>query len=152
MKVILLKTDKKPGKENDIIEVADAYARNVLIPKKIAVQATKENISNRDSKIASEKYLHEVRLKCAQTDKKLIEDIGVLNISMQCSKDGKMFGSVTNKDISLALAEKGIEADKHNIIVPGKVIKDIGEYTVNISLFENISVVLPIKIEQKEPV
>ena len=149
MKVILLTTDKKLGKENDIIEVADGYARNVLIPKKIVVPATKENIARRDSKIANEKHLHDVKLKCAQTDKELIEELKTLIVKVPCSKDGKMFGSVTNKDISLALAEKGIEVDKHNITILCKVIKDIGEYTVNISLFENISVVLPIKIEKE---
>lgn len=148
MKVILLTTDKKLGKENDIIEVADGYARNVLIPKKIAIQATKENIAHRDSKVANEKYHHEIKLKCAQTDKKLIEELGTLIIKVPCSKDGKMFGSVTNKDISLALAEKGIEVDKHNIAM-SRVIKDIGEYSVNISLFEGVSVVLPILIERE---
>lgn len=137
MKVILLVDDKKLGNKDSIIDVADSYARNVLIPKKLAIQATNDNLAKLTQRKEKEKKEYAEAIIKANKEKAILENLRAINIETTCAKDGKMFGAITNKDIACKLKEYNINIDKHNIILTGP-IKACGAYTIQIKLFEDI--------------
>lgn len=145
MKVILLQDVKKLGKKDDIIEVAEAYARNVLFAKKIAVEATPANINNVKQKKGSEArkaqiVAEEAVLLGAQL-KKVTVTIGV-----KIGEGGKLFGSVTGKDVADALKEQcKIDIDKRKIEIDGTV-RGEGTYTATIKVHPEVTSSVTVKI------
>ncbi len=145
MKVILLEDVKSVGKKGQIIEAADGYARNFLFPKKLAKEATKASINeievkNKAAKAKAERELAE--------NKKLAETIKEkkVNIHVKMGENGKLFGSVTSKEISQALEEQtGISIDKKKIHV-SEPIKEVGEKTVEIKLSPEVSATLLVNV------
>ena len=128
MKVILLQDVKPIGKKGDIAEVNDGYAKNFLIPKKMATMAKdaqnerKQRIANEEKRLAEEKA----------AALKLYEDINgaTVTVPVKCF-EGKMYGSVTTSDVSDALAAAGFTVDKKKITLPS-AIKNVGEYDVEV--------------------
>ncbi len=145
MKVILTKDIVKLGKEGDIINVSGGYARNYLIPRKVAVPATGQNLAiwekkkkNMEAKLAKErKGEEELALK--------LRDLSV-KIKVDTGESGKLFGSVTSADIVEAIkAASGIEIDKRNIELPEN-IKGIGTYEVPIKLHPEVEAKVKVEI------
>lgn len=137
MKVILLKDTLNIGDENEIVEVSEGYARNYLIPKKVAVAATDSAVKllERNKKKIEEK-LEEKKAVLRETAKK----IGALSleIKVDIGEGGKMFGSVSSSDIAAVIKEiSGIELDKRKIHLE-QHIKAPGNYPVTIKLFSDI--------------
>ena len=132
MEVILEKTVPKLGLVGSVVKVTDGYARNYLLPQGLAVVATKHNVSLVEKRI---KTIREQELKEQAEAKTLAEKLeGVsVNIEVKASEDGKLFGSVTSREIADALVSKGYELDKKCVSLDDP-IKFLGVYTVNLKL------------------
>ena len=147
MKVILLQDVKGKGKKGQMIEVSDGYARNYMLPRKIAVEATADavNTMRMNDKAAAEKAAKE-RAEAVETSKRLRDMILVVNA--KGGGAGRLFGSVTNQEIADALkAKTGITLDKRKIVIADP-IKSVGTYTVTCKLGYEISAPLTVKIEE----
>ena len=146
MIVILNKDVKGTGKAGDVVKVSDGYARNMLIPKGLATEATQGNIRHLEKQkaIAAEKKAEE---KAAA--KKQAEKIGKLTVTLKtkAGDGGKIFGSITSKDIAEGLkSQHGIEVDKKKIQLSSP-IKQTGEMSVDIKLYSEVSAELKVKVE-----
>ena len=147
MKVILMQDVKGKGKKGQMIEVSDGYARNYMLPRKIAVEATADavNTKNMNDKAAAEKAAKE-RAAAVEVSKKLREM--TLIVTAKGGGAGKLFGSVTNQEIADALkAKTGIALDKRKIVISDP-IKNVGTYTVQCKLGYEITAPLTVKIEE----
>lgn len=149
MKVILQQEVKKLGKKGDVIEVSEGYARNYLLPQKLAIPATNTNINNASQQKASEerkvqRAVDEAKFMAAQMSK--VE----VTVSVKMGEGGKLFGSVTSKDIADALlSQHKIELDKRKIDVK-EAIKAVGTYPVSIKLHPEISATIQVHITAKK--
>ena len=147
MKVILLQDVKGKGKKGQMLEVSDGYARNFMLPKKLAVEATADAINTRrmNDKAAAEKAAKE-RAEALEISKQLKELI--LVVTAKGGGAGRLFGSVTNQEIADALkAKTGIALDKRKIVISDP-IKSVGTYTVTCKLGYEITAKLTVKIEE----
>lgn len=147
MKVILLQDVKGKGKKGQMLEVSDGYARNFMLPKKIAIEATLDaiNTMRMNDKAAAEKAAKE-RAEAMEISKKLREL--TVTVTAKGGGAGKLFGSVTNQEIADALkAATGITLDKRKIVIADP-IKNVGTYTVTCKLGYEISAPLTVKIQE----
>ena len=147
MKVILLQDVKGKGKKGQMLEVSDGYARNFMLPKKLAVEATADaiNTMRMNDKAAAEKAAKE-RAEALEISKQLKELI--LVVTAKGGGAGRLFGSVTNQEIADALkAKTGIALDKRKIVISDP-IKSVGTYTVTCKLGYEINAPLTVKIEE----
>ena len=145
MKVILLADIKGVGKKDQIINASDGYARNVLFPKKLAVEANNENLAKLKSKNESKAYKKEMDIKEAEEVKKKIDSI-TMKMTVKAGENGKIFGGVTAKEIAENLKkEYSIEIDKKKVLLP-ETIKNLGTFTVEIKLYEGIIAKLKLNV------
>ena len=147
MKVILLQDVKGKGKKGQMIEVSDGYARNFMLPKKLAIEATADavNTMRMNDKAAAEKAARE-RAEALEISRKLREM--TVTVTAKGGGAGRLFGSVTNQEIADALAKaSGIKLDKRKIILSDP-IKSVGTYTVQCKLGYEITAPLTVKIEE----
>ena len=147
MKVILLQDVKGKGKKGQMIDVSDGYARNYMLPRKMAVEATADaiNTMKMNDKAAAEKAAKE-RAEALEISHKLREM--TLIVKAKGGGAGRLFGSVTNQEIADALkASAGITLDKRKIVISDP-IKNVGIYTVTCKLGYEISAPLSVKIEE----
>ena len=137
MKVILLEDVRGSGKSGDVVNVSDGYARNMLIPRGLAVEATPQNIKQLEKKKeAIAKKFAEDKAAALEMKKKL-EEITV-EVKAKTGKSGKVFGSVTSADIAEALQALGFDIDKKKIQLDSP-IKAIGTTDVNVKFFTEVS-------------
>ena len=137
MKVILLEDVRGSGKSGDVVNVSDGYARNMLIPRGLAVEATPQNIKQLEKKkeAIAKKYAED---KAAALEmKKKLEEITV-EVKTKAGKSGKVFGSVTSADIAEALHALGFDIDKKKIQLDSP-IKAVGTTDVNVKLFTEVA-------------
>ena len=147
MKVILLQDVKGKGKKGQMLEVSDGYARNFMLPRKLAVEATADavNTMRMNDKAAAEKAAKE-RAEALEVSKQL--RALTLTVLAKGGGAGRLFGSVTNQEIADALKEKaGIILDKRKIVIADP-IKSVGTYTVQCKLGYEITAPLTVKIEE----
>ena len=147
MKVILLQDVKGKGKKGQLLEISDGYARNFLLPRKLAVEATADamNTKKMNDKAAAEKEAKE-RAEALEISKQLRETVIV--VTAKGGGAGRLFGSVTNQEIADALkAKSGITLDKRKIVISDP-IKNVGTYTVQCKLGYEITAPLTVKIEE----
>ena len=147
MKVIFLQDVKGKGKKGQMAEISDGYARNYLLPKKLAMEATPDaiNTMRMNDKAAAEKAAKE-RAEALEISKKLREMTVV--VTAKGGGAGKLFGSVTNQEIADALkAQSGIVIDKRKIVLSDS-IKNVGTYTVQCKLGYEIVAPLTVKIQE----
>jgi len=146
MKVILIKDVNKLGKSGDKLEVADGYARNFLIARGLALEATSGLIAEVDSRKASEKAKEAKLKKEAEETKKHIQG-KTITIHVNAGEKGKLFGSVTNSQVAEALKTSyNLDIDKHDIKLP-EAIKQAGDYLVTIHLYREVDVVMTLFVE-----
>lgn len=147
MKVLLLQDVKSHGKKGDIIEVSDGYAKNFLIKKKMAIQATNQVINETNQKKASELRKLEIE---KQEAIKLAERLNgnTIIVEIACGDNGKMFGSVTAKEISDALLKSGYDIDKKKINLK-EPIKSLGTFSVEVKVYANVSSTIKINVVKK---
>ncbi|MBE6675765.1 MAG: 50S ribosomal protein L9 [Clostridia bacterium] len=137
MKVLLLQDVKGQGKKDQIVDVSDGYARNFLFPKKLAVIADNKAINEVKNKEASKQYKIETEKAAAkEIAAKLAET--VVKISVNAAADGRLYGSITSKDLAEVLAKQyGITVDKRKIVMPDP-IKAYGTYNFDVRLYPEI--------------
>ncbi len=145
MKVILTKDVKGSGKKNDIIEVSDGYARNFLLKKGLAVEASAVNVNSvNNQKQAAAFHLEEEKKACRALAEQL--KTVTVTVSVRCGENGKVFGSVTNKEIADRLEEMGISVEKKKIVLKDP-IRQAGEYTLDVRLMPEISSKLKVVVK-----
>jgi len=145
MEIILKQDIQKLGNRDDIIKVKDGYARNYLIPKGMAAQATPSAKKMHEEILKQRAHKEDqLREQAVQIAEKL-KDVS-LTIGAKTSTKGKIFGSVNTIQISEALSEKGFEIDRRNITIKEDIIKEIGNYTASIRLYKDVKVDVPFEI------
>jgi len=149
MKVILKENIESLGKIGDLIKVADGYARNYLIPKGMAVEASGKNVRVLEHEKLVVSHQAEKERKKAET---MIQKVAEVNctIARKLGAQEKMFGSITAKDIAAALKDCGVEVDKKNIVLD-EPIKALGDFSVKIKLHPGIAAEFQLHVvEEKE--
>lgn len=136
MKVVMIKDMDDLGLEGDIVNVANGYARNYLIPKGIVLEASNKNIKMMESK---KKKIEIKRLKAKEDAEKVREKLsGVeITITQKVGEEDKLYGSVTSMDIAARLEEQGVTIDRRKINLD-KPIKSIGEFEVPIKIYPEV--------------
>jgi large subunit ribosomal protein L9 len=149
MKVILQKPVDKLGVPGDVVDVADGYARNYLMPRGLAVKATKGGVKHVDSL----KRAHGVRVDAAKAEAEQVAarlTATPINVSAHAGEEGKLFGSVTASDIVQALDEQtGIRVDRHDVHLD-EPIRSVGTHEVRIHLFPEVDPVISVEVEGSE--
>ena len=147
MKVILTQDVKGKGKKGQMIEISDGYARNFMLPKKLAIEATPDavNTMRMNDKATQERIARE-KAEAMATSKKLRELTIV--VTAKGGGNGRLFGAVTTQEIAAALEKQaGIKLDKRKIVL-GETIKNVGTYTATCKLGYEITAPLSVKIEE----
>jgi large subunit ribosomal protein L9 len=147
MKVVLKDDIKNVGKMGQIVDVADGYARNYLVPRGLAVEA---NIKNLKSLEHEKKIIQEKAKRIKNSSQTLSDKISTMTlvIKAKAGDEGKLFGTVTSMDIAELLKDEGIEMDKKKISLD-EPIKRLGSYSVNIKIHPEISTHLNIQVVEE---
>lgn len=145
MKVVLNQDVKGLGKRLQIVDVSEGYARNFLLPKKLAVVADNKNVNEAKGKINSQQFKKKNETEEAKKNKEIIEN-GNIEFKLKVGEGGRLYGSVTEKDIAQAIKEKyNIDVNKKKIVIKDQ-IKNLGIYNVNIKLYEGVVAQLKINV------
>lgn len=149
MKIILLEDVKTLGKKGQIIEVADGYARNAIIPKKLGLEATGKNLNDLKLKKANEEKIAKEQLEAAQEFAKGMEGDKIV-VSIKAGEGGKTFGSVSSKEIAQAYLEQcGKEIDKKKLKLD-EPIRTFGVYDVPVKLHPEVTGSLKVQVVEKK--
>jgi large subunit ribosomal protein L9 len=146
MEIILLQDIQNLGYKDDIITVKDGYARNYLIPKGLAINATKSARKVHDENLKQRAHKEEKVKEEAEKVAESLKDVS-LSIGAKASTKGKIFGSVNTIQIAEALKEKGFDIDRKMISIKEELIKEVGKYTAKVRLHKEVQVDLPFEIK-----
>lgn len=145
MKVILLADVKSLGKKGEIINTSDSYARNVLFSKKLAVEATNKNLNDLKLQNKHKEKVEEENLEAAKQLAKKLEDVKV-EVKIKTGEGGRTFGSVSTKEISLAVKNQlQLDIDKKKMQL-SEPIKNLGMYEVPIRLHSKVTGILKVHV------
>ena len=147
MKVILQQDVKKLGKKGDIVEVSEGYGRNFLLPRKAAVPATSQNLNVANAQAGSKARKEAMAADEAKLMAKQLEKVEV-KIPVRIGEGGKLFGSVTGKDVAAALKKQGIDIDKRKIAIKGEVT-GAGFYEAVIKVHPSVTSTIKVKVTAK---
>lgn len=146
MKVLLLEDVRSQGKKGEIIEASDGYARNFLIPRKLAVEANAQILTEYKNKKASEAHKKAEEKKAAEAAAASINGKSIV-YKATGGADGRLYAAVTAVDISKKLKETfGIDVDKRKLVLNDN-IKNVGEYNVTVKLYPEISAKIKVIVE-----
>lgn len=149
MKVILKQDVQKLGKKNEMVNVNDGYARNYLIPKGLAMEASASAVNEMKIRQNAEKSRKENELTNAKKLQSKINEISLTFVS-KAGENGKLFGSITSRDISEKLEkEHKITVDKRKIILPD-AIKSLGTHEIEIKLYAGVSSILKVVVKNED--
>lgn len=148
MEVILLEKIAKLGPIGAVVTVKDGYGRNYLLPRKKALRATRENKAFFESKRGEIEAAHDTNRSEAVILAAKLENYSV-NLARQAGEDGKLFGSVNSRDISMAIRETGIEVSKNSILLDS-AIKYLGSFPVTLHLHSDVDVKITVNIIRPE--
>jgi len=148
MKVILKENIETLGQIGDIVKVAPGYARNYLLPKGFAIEATLKNAKALEH---AKRQLEYKRNKVLEGGKQLAAKLEGLSVAIahQAGEEGKLFGSVTNIELAAKLKELGVEIDRKKIVLP-EPIKQVGEFTATVKVHPEVSATLKITVSKAE--
>lgn len=147
MKVILTQDVKGLGKKDSLVDVSDGYARNFLFPKKLALEASAGNVNIMKQRNDAEKGRKARELAAAKEMAQKLSKLCV-HLKAKVGENGKLFGSITNKEIAEKLnSEYKIDIDKKKIILE-EPIRSVGTFEVEVKLYPEVSGKLAVKIEQ----
>ena len=148
MKVILTQDVKGSGKKGDVVNVSDGYAQNFLLKKGLAIEATTVAMNQLNmAKESKDFHSEEIRKACEENSKKI--DAKTVVIKAKAGAAGKLFGSVTAKEIAAAIkAQFGIDVDKRKIVLDSD-IKAFGAYQVSLKLHPQVSAKLTVSVSEE---
>jgi len=145
MKIILQKEVEKLGAPGDVVEVADGYARNYLLPRGLAVQASKGAVRH----VESLKRAHDVRTTKAHAEAEAVASRltgSPIRVTARVGEEGKLFGSVTAADLAEEIARQtGVEVDRHHVHLD-EPIRSLGAHEVRVHLFPEVDPILSIEV------
>jgi large subunit ribosomal protein L9 len=145
VKVVFLEDVPGTARIGDIKEVKPGFARNYLLPRKLAVAASPAMVKSAEQRAAREARLQDARDNEARTLAGKLE-AATLTFTARAGNTGKLFGSVGNADIAAKVAEiTGVEFDRHNVLMP-EVIKELGDFTVGVRLTRNVNATLNVTV------
>lgn len=148
MKVILLTDVRAQGKKDDIINVSDGYAKNYLIPRKLALEVTPAVLKDLEERRAEKARIAAEELAAAKAQAEKLEGV-LVKLALNTGADGKIYGSVTAKDVCDALkAQHKIEIDKHRFQLSDP-IKSFGTFTVKVKLHADVTGSLNVLVTEK---
>lgn len=146
MDIILLQDVKALGKKGEIVKVNDGYARNFILPKKLGLEATKQNLYELNNQKAAEAKKQQEILEEAQKLAKHLEQL-TIKLAIKAGEGGRSFGSVSSKEIAVALKEQfKLDIDKKKLQL-NDPIKHAGSYTVPAKLHPQVTAELKIKVD-----
>ena len=147
MEVVLLQDVKALGKKGDIVKVSDGYARNFILPKKLGVEANAVNLNNLKLEKAREAKLAKEQLDAAKELARKVE-AGEVKVSVKTGEGGKVFGSVSGKEIAAAAKEQlGLELDKKKFVLDD-AIKNVGVHEVAVKLHKEVTAKLKVNVTE----
>ena len=145
MKVILLCDVKDIGKKDSVVNVSDGYARNYLLPRKWAVEASTGAVKEIERKRAAEEKLEKERRDAAEAVAKELRG-KVINITAKCGAQGRIYGSITAQEVAAALKEQyGVEIDKRKIEC--EAIRQVGDVLINVTVYTGIKAGMKVHVE-----
>ena len=144
MKIILLKDVKGTGKAGEIKEVADGYARNCLIKKGLAEEATSVKVNSLNIKKDAQDFHKKEEIKALKEQASKLNGEKI-TVKIKCGENGKIFGSVTSKEIAESLAEKGFSVDKKKVLLK-EGIKSLGEYQVDVKFLPDVFAKIKVEV------
>ena len=145
MKVILLEDVKSLGKKGEIVDVSDGYARNFILPKKKGAPATADNLNNLKLQKANEAKVAQENLDAAKALAAELEKNPVV-IKIKTGEGGKLFGSITTKEIAAAVkAQHGLDLDKKKIVLD-EPIKELGARDIKVKLHKDVTCTLKVEV------
>lgn len=147
MKVILLQDVKSLGKKGEVVNVSDGYARNMILPKKLGVEATGKNLN--DLKLQN-KHAEKVAAENLAAAKQLAEDLKdkIVEVKIKAGEGGRTFGSVSTKEIAAAVKDQlNLELDKKKMVL-NDPIKALGTYEVSLKLHAKVTGTLRVKVTE----
>jgi len=149
MKVILQKSVDKLGHPGELVEVADGYARNYLMPRGLAVKATRGGVKHVDSlKRAHAMKVNQAKAEAEQVASRLAST--PIKVQAHAGEEGKLFGSVTASDLAEAIEKQaGVRVDRHDVHLD-EPIRSIGSHEVRVHLFPEVDPILTIEVEASE--
>ncbi len=148
MKVLLLTDVKGQGKKDEIKNVSDGYARNFLLPRKLAVEVTPAVLAELEARRAEKKRIEAEELAAAQAVARSLDPL-LIKVTLNSGADGKIYGSVTARDICDALAaQHKIEIDKYRVILP-EPIKNFGTFEIKVKLHPDVQGTLHVLVAGK---
>ena len=146
MQVILITDVKSLGKKGTIVNVNDSYARNYIIPHGLGVEANKANLNDLKLQNANMEKLEAARVANAR-DMKAVIDGRIVEVAIKTGKDGKLFGSVTNKEVAEAIKKTfNVDIDKKKIVM--EAIKTAGDHPVNVKLHKDINAAVTVRVTE----
>ncbi|QBQ97440.1 50S ribosomal protein L9 [Paraburkholderia pallida] len=145
MQIILLEKVVNLGNLGDIVKVKDGYARNFLIPNKKARRATKDAIAEFEVRRAELEKAAAEKLVAAQAEGEKLNGLTV-QIGQKAGVDGRLFGSVTNADIAVALTKQGFAVEKAQVRLPEGPLKMVGDHPVQVSLHTDVLVDVTVSV------
>mgnify|MGYP006094197671 FL=1 len=145
MEVILLESVQKLGELGDKVTVKSGYGRNFLIPQKKAVPATAENLQQFEERRADLEAAAGDKLSIAKNRAKKVEELSI-TITTKAGEEGKLFGSITVRDVADACEAAGVELEKSEVRLPEGPIRELGEFEINIHLHPEVDAVLNLAV------
>lgn len=145
MKVILKENIETLGHIGDIVKVAPGYARNYLVPKGFAIEATEKNAKALDHALRQMAYKKNKALESARSLVAKLEGL-VIELTHQAGEEGKLFGSVTNMEIAAFLKDNGFEIDRKTVVL-AEPIKQVGEYSVPVKVHPEVTATLKVSVK-----
>ena len=145
MEVILLESVQKLGELGDKVTVKSGYGRNFLIPQKKAVPATAENLQQFEERRADLEAAAGDKLSIAKNRAKKVDELSI-TITTKAGEEGKLFGSITVRDVADACEAAGVELEKSEVRLPEGPIRELGEFEINIHLHPEVDAVLKLAV------
>jgi large subunit ribosomal protein L9 len=145
MEVILLESVQKLGELGDKVTVKSGYGRNFLIPQKKAVPATAENLHQFEERRADLEAVAGDKLSIAKRRAKKVGELSI-TIATKAGEEGKLFGSVTVRDVAEACEVAGVELEKSEVRLPEGPIRELGDFEINVHLHPEVDAVLKLAV------
>lgn len=138
MEVILLEKIRNLGILGEIVKVKPGYGRNFLIPQGKAVSATTANKAKFEARRAELEKIAAEGIKAAEARKQAVTALGTIKLSVKAGEEGKLFGSIGTRDLATAITEKGVEVCKSEIHLPSGVLRQTGEYDIEVEFHSDV--------------